>query len=57
VTIDSVPIVREFVDVFPEELPSHFKNFNTASNGILTTTVITKHPITIEFFPGTQKMK
>lgn len=30
----------------------HFKNFNIASNGILTTTVITKHPITIEFFLG-----
>nr|XP_009790607.1 PREDICTED: uncharacterized protein LOC104238039 [Nicotiana sylvestris] len=30
----------------------HFKDFYTASNGILTTTVITKHPVTIEFFPG-----
>nr|XP_009771333.1 PREDICTED: uncharacterized protein LOC104221889 [Nicotiana sylvestris] len=30
----------------------HFKDFNIASNGILTTTVITKHPVTIEFFPG-----
>nr|XP_009787411.1 PREDICTED: uncharacterized protein LOC104235369 [Nicotiana sylvestris] len=28
------------------------KDFNTASNGILTTTVITKHPVTIEFFLG-----
>nr|XP_009788170.1 PREDICTED: uncharacterized protein LOC104236021 [Nicotiana sylvestris] len=28
------------------------KDFNTTSNGILTTTVITKHPVTIDFFPG-----
>ncbi|XP_033508881.1 uncharacterized protein [Nicotiana tomentosiformis] len=30
----------------------HFKDFNTASNGIQTTTSITKHPITIDFFLG-----
>nr|XP_009770855.1 PREDICTED: uncharacterized protein LOC104221486 [Nicotiana sylvestris] len=41
--------------VLPEDQwVSHFKDFNTASNGILTTTVITKHPVTIEFFPGFQ---
>ncbi|XP_070046587.1 uncharacterized protein [Nicotiana tomentosiformis] len=40
------------LSVLPEDQwVSHFKDFNTASNGILTTTVITKHPITIEFFP------
>nr|XP_009773346.1 PREDICTED: uncharacterized protein LOC104223585 [Nicotiana sylvestris] len=39
--------------VLPEDqLMLHFKDFNTASNGNLTTTVIRKHPITIEFFPG-----
>nr|XP_009786478.1 PREDICTED: uncharacterized protein LOC104234581 [Nicotiana sylvestris] len=30
----------------------HFKDFNTASNAILTTTIVTKHPVTIEFFLG-----
>nr|XP_009796126.1 PREDICTED: uncharacterized protein LOC104242744 [Nicotiana sylvestris] len=30
----------------------HFKDFNTASNAILTTTVITNHSVKIEFFPG-----
>nr|XP_009776900.1 PREDICTED: uncharacterized protein LOC104226571 [Nicotiana sylvestris] len=37
--------------VLPEDqwVP-HFKDFNTVSNGILTTTVIINHPITIEFF-------
>jgi len=30
----------------------YFKNCNTASNGILTTTIITKHSITVEFFSG-----
>ncbi|XP_070058154.1 uncharacterized protein [Nicotiana tomentosiformis] len=39
--------------VLPEDQwVSHLKNFNTASNGILTTTVITKHQVTIDFFPG-----
>nr|XP_009783491.1 PREDICTED: uncharacterized protein LOC104232090 [Nicotiana sylvestris] len=39
--------------VLPEDqwVP-HFKDFNTTSNAILTTIVITKHPVTIEFFPG-----
>nr|QJS95220.1 polyprotein [Petunia vein clearing virus] len=41
----------------PAILPSeywipHFRHFGTADDGILTTTVKTKHPITIEFFPG-----
>uniref|UniRef100_M1DQG5 Reverse transcriptase n=1 Tax=Solanum tuberosum TaxID=4113 RepID=M1DQG5_SOLTU len=37
-----------------EQWIPHFHNFNTASKGILTTSVITKNPITIEFFPGVQ---
>nr|XP_009772884.1 PREDICTED: uncharacterized protein LOC104223205 [Nicotiana sylvestris] len=39
--------------VLPEDqwVP-HFKDFNTASNEILTTIVVKKHPVTIEFFPG-----
>nr|XP_009783711.1 PREDICTED: uncharacterized protein LOC104232259 [Nicotiana sylvestris] len=39
--------------VLPEDqwVP-HFKDFNTASNAILITTVVTKHPVTIEFFLG-----
>ncbi|XP_019251027.1 PREDICTED: uncharacterized protein LOC109229941 [Nicotiana attenuata] len=39
--------------VLPEDqwVP-HFKDFNTASNGILTTTIITKHLVKIGFFPG-----
>ncbi|KAK4721520.1 hypothetical protein R3W88_011753 [Solanum pinnatisectum] len=32
----------------------HFQKFNTAFKGILTTRVITKNHITIEFFPGVQ---
>ncbi|KAH0729907.1 hypothetical protein KY289_001095 [Solanum tuberosum] len=41
--------------VLPKEkwIP-HFQNFNTASKGILTTSVITKNPITIEFLQGVQ---
>ncbi|XP_070045601.1 uncharacterized protein [Nicotiana tomentosiformis] len=39
--------------VLPEDQWAlHFKDFNTKSNGILTTTVTTMHPISIELFPG-----
>ncbi|KAH0781398.1 hypothetical protein KY290_000996 [Solanum tuberosum] len=37
-----------------EQWIPHFHNFNTASKGILTTRVITKNLIIIEFFPGVQ---
>ncbi|KAH0652697.1 hypothetical protein KY285_030240 [Solanum tuberosum] len=33
---------------------SHFQNFSTPSKEILTTKLITKHPVVIEFFPGLQ---
>nr|XP_009796982.1 PREDICTED: uncharacterized protein LOC104243492 [Nicotiana sylvestris] len=39
--------------VLPEnQWVPNFRDFNTASNAVLTTIVITKHPVTIEFFPG-----
>ncbi|XP_070056972.1 uncharacterized protein [Nicotiana tomentosiformis] len=38
--------------VLPEDQwVSHYMDFNIASNGIMTTTVITNHPVTIELFP------
>ncbi|XP_033517499.1 uncharacterized protein [Nicotiana tomentosiformis] len=43
--------------VFPDEYwVPYFKNFSTISKGILTTIVITKHSIAIEFFPGLKYM-
>nr|XP_009796560.1 PREDICTED: uncharacterized protein LOC104243109 [Nicotiana sylvestris] len=39
--------------VLPEDQwEPYFKYFSIASNAILTTTIVTKHPMTIEFFPG-----
>ncbi|WMV29546.1 hypothetical protein MTR67_022931 [Solanum verrucosum] len=41
--------------VLPEDQwISHFQNFTTPSKEILTTKLITKHPVVIEFFPGLQ---
>nr|XP_009787846.1 PREDICTED: uncharacterized protein LOC104235734 [Nicotiana sylvestris] len=55
ITIPQIGYIRQAIFVALDDIYQwvpHFKDFNTASNAVLTTTVITKHPVTIEFFPG-----
>nr|XP_009759462.1 PREDICTED: uncharacterized protein LOC104211989 [Nicotiana sylvestris] len=52
INIGAASSLINFVVLPEDQWVLHFKDFNTASNGIVTTTIITKHPVTIEFFLG-----